>query len=243
MANFRVFDGADGFWDIPLDRPRIIIGRDPNCADVHLKDPTISRMHAVVVVTPQQITVRDMNSTSGTYVNDTRIKEIVLRDGMTIRMGKTMMSFMNRSPLPPVLLDQLASSNEDGDVMATICGHTQRFLTLPPGMGLNIKQVFVPSQMVFSPGDTIVLGSGGISIPNFLHLDNKAISEQIFEMKFIWPDGTEKIFPGEVVQIFRAIMCVKLHRLPPNTLQQIVLSHRRSSWWTVIPIAKKYQYQ
>ena len=58
-------------------------------SDIVLDDISVSRLHAVFQRTASgRITVRDLNSLNGTYVNGTRVEESVLRSGDEIQIGK-----------------------------------------------------------------------------------------------------------------------------------------------------------
>lgn len=60
------------FLQRDLDRPQLTIGRGDDC-DVRLDGLLISTSHARVSQTPHGITIEDLNSTNGTYVNGQRI--------------------------------------------------------------------------------------------------------------------------------------------------------------------------
>lgn len=51
---------------------RFSIGRTPNC-DIFLNDPSVSKMHAEIVASNGEITVRDLGSTNGTFINGMRL--------------------------------------------------------------------------------------------------------------------------------------------------------------------------
>jgi diguanylate cyclase (GGDEF)-like protein len=64
------------------------IGRGNN-ADVHIVDDGISRKHCEIAHSGNQILVRDLGSTNGTFLNGNRISEHVLQDGDKIQVGST----------------------------------------------------------------------------------------------------------------------------------------------------------
>ncbi len=65
----------------------IIVGRDAGC-DVPVSDPTVSRRHARITRRAGRITVTDLNSSNGTFVNGLRITgEVEVRPGDTIALG------------------------------------------------------------------------------------------------------------------------------------------------------------
>ncbi len=62
------------------------IGRQPDNSIVkqHL---SLSRQHAQIVVTEHSITLKDLNSRNGTYINESRVQESALKDRDIIRCG------------------------------------------------------------------------------------------------------------------------------------------------------------
>jgi len=63
------------------------IGRDPD-SDLTVDNPYISRNHAEITAERGFYQLRDLNSTSGTYVNDQRVKTRRLEEGDRIRLGR-----------------------------------------------------------------------------------------------------------------------------------------------------------
>src|SRR5512143_4138574 len=57
-------------------------------AHLRIDDPKVSRMHAVLEV-GDAITLIDLGSEDGTFVNDKRINKCTLRPGDRIRVGST----------------------------------------------------------------------------------------------------------------------------------------------------------
>lgn len=71
----------------PLAKPRTVIGRKD--ADVLLTDPGVSQRHAVVEVRDRMISLKDLNSTNGTFFEEERVRAAVLLDGAEFRVGST----------------------------------------------------------------------------------------------------------------------------------------------------------
>ena len=66
----------------------LMIGRDPSSCQVVLADDEVSRTHAWVGFDAQgRVIVRDRNSANGTYVNQTRIQERILRPTDELEVG------------------------------------------------------------------------------------------------------------------------------------------------------------
>lgn len=72
---------------VASERP-VVIGADPSC-DLALSDRTVSRRHAEVLRQGDQLVVRDLDSTNGTYYHDARIKEVFVPVGEEVAFGKT----------------------------------------------------------------------------------------------------------------------------------------------------------
>jgi hypothetical protein len=70
----------DGGSDIPLNRPMVMVGRHPAC-DARLDSPRVSRRHCCLHLQEGSVVVRDLSSTNGIQINDTRVKLGRLRPG------------------------------------------------------------------------------------------------------------------------------------------------------------------
>ena len=75
--------------DVPVvalgARP-LTVGAHATC-DVVLADPQVSRKHAELAVTPDGIRVKDLGSTNGTWYQGTRVTDVVVPQGATIKIG------------------------------------------------------------------------------------------------------------------------------------------------------------
>ena len=75
-----------------LDAPRAVIGRLPSC-EIHLDDQNASRQHAEIVRRPDGWWIVDLDSTNGTLVNNSLIKERRLLHGDRIQIGSSRLDF------------------------------------------------------------------------------------------------------------------------------------------------------
>jgi hypothetical protein len=73
-----------------------IIGRGEG-SDIIINDPETSRKHCAIDIYENKFVIRDLESTNGTYINDTRIKEDLLKEGDRIRIGNTLLTFVVKS--------------------------------------------------------------------------------------------------------------------------------------------------
>jgi pSer/pThr/pTyr-binding forkhead associated (FHA) protein len=89
---FTVHTGPDQGKRLAVQGASAVIGR--GSADVALKDPDVSRKHAVVEHDATgQVILRDLASRNGTFVNDRRVANCVLNRGDRVRVGSTILVF------------------------------------------------------------------------------------------------------------------------------------------------------
>ncbi len=85
--SFKVFRGTSFLREEVLEQAVIKIG---NLASSHLRlaDEGVSRMHSVIEVAAGRVTIIDLGSTAGTYVNGERLNKATLNSGDTIAIGE-----------------------------------------------------------------------------------------------------------------------------------------------------------
>lgn len=73
---------------IELPPGEVVIGRGAEC-DLVLSDATVSRRHALLAVTPERVTLRDLGSSNGSFVNGQRLRgESPVEAGDRLRLGR-----------------------------------------------------------------------------------------------------------------------------------------------------------
>jgi hypothetical protein len=77
-----------------LDKDVTTAGRHPD-SDIFLDDVTVSRHHAEFSRVGQNFQLRDMGSLNGTYVNRSRIDDVVLVSGDEVQIGKYRMLYLS----------------------------------------------------------------------------------------------------------------------------------------------------
>src|SRR5215218_2739424 len=86
---FRIFKGDQLIREERLSLSVIKLGKVPS-AHLKLDDETVSRMHAVIEVTgPGDISIIDLGSTKGTFVNGQKVNKAKLQSGDQIVVGDT----------------------------------------------------------------------------------------------------------------------------------------------------------
>lgn len=89
---FQVKKGPDRGKIFYFDQDRIVVGRGK--VDFILKDPDVSRMHAMIEIKEEsKIIVKDMDSTNNTFVNGKKISTSEIKVGDIVQFGKTVCLF------------------------------------------------------------------------------------------------------------------------------------------------------
>lgn len=92
MPTFHVLQGPDKGRTLQADDDVAIIGRAGG--QLALTDPTVSRKHAELQFGDNVVTLRDLNSANGTYVNGARLsKPLRLKHGDQVKVGATILVY------------------------------------------------------------------------------------------------------------------------------------------------------
>ena len=106
MNRLNVFTGPDKGQAFYLhDGCPLLFGRSRH-ADYQLKDLATSRVHCEVELKGGRISITDLDSNSGTYVNGLKVGECVLKEGDVVKIGDTQMllegaTIQEAATLPP----------------------------------------------------------------------------------------------------------------------------------------------
>jgi adenylate cyclase len=104
-------DGTQSF-DLKMHAP-LIVGRAPTC-DLSVSDPTISRRHAELLVDDDQVSLRDLGSSNGTFVNGRKVAAATLEVDDLIAFGKVAFRLATYVPSTPPASQATVSSNALG---------------------------------------------------------------------------------------------------------------------------------
>jgi adenylate cyclase len=89
VYRLRFFGGEhDGETYIVDKNHGAIMGRSPTNT-VYVRDKNVSRVHCQITVTDKGVIISDLQSTNGTFVNELRITEQMLKPGDEARIGLT----------------------------------------------------------------------------------------------------------------------------------------------------------
>ncbi|HPQ38915.1 MAG TPA: FHA domain-containing protein [bacterium] len=93
-ARLVVIEGSDAGLEIPMEIPRLVIGR--RGADVNLNDRLVSRRHAAIEAGGGRYLLKDLGSTNGTFLNGQPAGMEFLKHGDEIQIGSTLIRFTIR---------------------------------------------------------------------------------------------------------------------------------------------------
>jgi adenylate cyclase len=100
-------------YDLKMHAP-LIVGRS-STSDLPVVDPTISRRHAELVCDETGVTLRDLGSSNGTFVNGARVQTATLEVDDLIAFGKVAFRLESFVPsTPPIAMSAVPSSGALG---------------------------------------------------------------------------------------------------------------------------------
>jgi len=122
-----VLEGPDAGTTADINQQRTYIGRSSVC-DVTLTDRSISGNHIELEAVEGAYILRDLDSTNGTFVGDTRVSQIFLHPGCRFRLGSsTVVEFRT---LGDVVKIPLSRHEQFGDVVGRSVAMRELFATL-----------------------------------------------------------------------------------------------------------------
>jgi pSer/pThr/pTyr-binding forkhead associated (FHA) protein len=80
----------------PVTKDHFIIGRGKQTSDLTIKDPNVSRQHAVIEFANGQYVISDMGSTNGIEFQGQRVQRRALADGDIVKICDHELAFSFR---------------------------------------------------------------------------------------------------------------------------------------------------
>lgn len=118
MASVTVIFGGQEQTTYQLDRPKLVVGREPNC-EIHIDNLGISRQHCAFMQRNEAFLVQDLGSSNGTYVNGRKVTEHFLNDADEIVIGKYTLRFKNEVQPPQPATTATITSTPVPDTLNT----------------------------------------------------------------------------------------------------------------------------
>jgi HD-GYP domain-containing protein (c-di-GMP phosphodiesterase class II)/pSer/pThr/pTyr-binding forkhead associated (FHA) protein len=97
MAYVRIKTGPNKGRTFEIKEAPLTIGREDNQL-IQILDQGVSRAHAEIFRLGEMCFVRDLNSTNGTFVNDVKVTEELLKNGDELLIGTTILVFVDPAP-------------------------------------------------------------------------------------------------------------------------------------------------
>lgn len=105
-ASLRQINGKFIGRKYPLNKGTNLVGRDPGL-DVTIQEDSVSRRHAELIFDGETLQVIDLDSTNGTYINDSPIKNKTASHGDLIRFGSIIFKYIPTGSIETVFHDEL----------------------------------------------------------------------------------------------------------------------------------------
>jgi hypothetical protein len=112
-----------------------------------IADASVSSHHAEILLRGSDIVVRDLNSTNGTFINNEKVSEVVLKPGQTLRFGQVELKIEDGqpaaapAPVPAAPAPAAPKKQSEGATMVMSRGVSLTDLeqggTRPPGFDTN----------------------------------------------------------------------------------------------------------
>lgn len=74
------------------DNKEVIVGRDETC-DIRILARSVSREHCAIEQDGDELVLRDLGSTGGTFMAGNKVEKVRLQDGMEINVGPAVLKF------------------------------------------------------------------------------------------------------------------------------------------------------
>lgn len=88
VGNIELYVNEEKEGRYPVTEKPLVVGRDPSRANLVIQDPIVSKVHCTFYAKEGDVYVKDNDSTNGVYINDERIQEEKLQDGVIITIGR-----------------------------------------------------------------------------------------------------------------------------------------------------------
>ncbi|MDD9943893.1 MAG: DUF4388 domain-containing protein [Myxococcales bacterium] len=111
----RFISGKYQGGEFPLPpNSEIVVGRSSDL-DMVLVEDMVSRRHAKIMVNGDKVSIQDLGSTNGTFVNGERIKQVELSDGDRVLIGTSIIKLVTSDMAAAIAPDSSRSLQEVAD--------------------------------------------------------------------------------------------------------------------------------
>lgn len=161
--SLRVVDGVDADRAVTIEQTPALIGAAP-AATLVLTDDTVSRYHLELDVFAEGIRLRDLDSTNGTFVGTTRIRDAFVEPGDVFRLGRT--------TVRAEAIEEPAAPEIDTDPLGLPLGAVER-IGRALAVSVAMRSLFEDLRKVARSPSTVLLegepGTGKATLARILH--------------------------------------------------------------------------
>lgn len=83
--------------NVEAKHQRVIIGRADDC-DIQINVGSVSRHHAAIEPDEDEWIIRDLGSTHGVKIDEQRVPQATIRDGLKVVLGPAVLRFVATTP-------------------------------------------------------------------------------------------------------------------------------------------------
>ena len=76
------------------ENKEVIVGRDETC-DIRIMAKSVSREHCAIEQDGEELVLRDLGSSGGTYLEGNRVEKVKLHDGVEVAVGPAVLKFFD----------------------------------------------------------------------------------------------------------------------------------------------------
>ena len=123
----------------------IVVGRSPEC-DVSVRDILLSRRHCKLIPTEKGWAIEDLGSKNGTHIGGETVQYSLLKDGTSVRLGKTQLKFYTGSlrSAPAPKKPATPRPKRTADPMEALSGTVADFVFEPEGPKRDLSRLPTP---------------------------------------------------------------------------------------------------
>jgi hypothetical protein len=121
MPRLVVKPGSPGAWEIQLKPGKNSFGRS-ELNDFPIPEASVSSKHCEILVSDDSVTIKDLGSTNGTFVDGALITETELSSGQSIRFGEVELAYFSDAAEPRLAGQAVAAAAQVGNQSAAAVG-------------------------------------------------------------------------------------------------------------------------
>jgi len=156
MAKLQVLSGSMAGQTYELKVETTTVGRVEDNA-FQIAEPSVSSHHCEILLKGNDVVIRDLNSTNGSFINGDKITEAVLKPGQTLRLGQIELRIDDGSPMPAPSVAKPAAGSAPAPAPASApssSGKMRQDQTMVVQRGVSMDQLAEPRTTGFDTKNT-----------------------------------------------------------------------------------------